>query len=326
MEVIAAKEEYTNRLVDILTPFLYKGINKLWVSTRKRVESMNKQHVIIPFQKELEQIPKWNQDIIDQQFSELLKTVDEKPLDKLIEAVFVSNVHILSSIRNKSQVRGKLDINIPDSKVFMHRCYVNCARILFTVPYLLDDRRNLGTIKRQENFTLCIQHIQESIHKTIRENLPINDIIEFNNTDSSLFEPEPSRRDDTESDEDSDSGSDMIEHRSDSDSDDDREVAMSELPRIDPPQQFSSESSTTPEPVPEPEKEDPFMHDPGTVPVSYVPQPTPDVSPVPDAVQIQAPIRPFFNSEAEQVIPPRPIIVKPGENLVRPEEKRSFFD
>lgn len=318
MEVIAAKEEYTNRLVDILTPFLYKGVNKIWVSTRKRMESMNKPHVIIPFQKELEQIPKWNQDVIDQQFSELLKTVDEKPLDKLIEAVFVSNVHILSSIRNKSQVRGKLDINIPDSKVFMHRCYVNCARVLFTVPYLLDDRKPLGTVKRQENFTTCIRHIQESIHKTIRENLPINDIIEFNNTDNSLFEPERSYRDDRdEGDESESSQSDMIEPESDSD----RDEVMQELPHIEPSEPEPVHTSPTPEPEPEPEKEDPFMHDPGTVPVSYVPSaPQQEVPPVPEAVQIQAPIRPFFNSDMEQPIPPRPIIVKPEE------EKRTFFD
>ena len=80
--------------------------------------------VLSVFQKKLSEIPKWNQDIINE---ECTKIIDESKcdwIDELITAVFVSHTRILTSI-NINKNKGKIDLQIPKTTHFIHKCYVD---------------------------------------------------------------------------------------------------------------------------------------------------------------------------------------------------------
>lgn len=188
--LVAAKQEYTNQLCDILTPLLYKGFKSIWKHCRS-----NGKNSLKSFQEKLTTVPIWNQDVIDNEYSRIVKETDCNWLDKLIEAVFLSNVKVLSTIRI-GKVKT-IDITVPETKKFIHHCYIEGARRLWQDPYLIDDREdNLSytELKRNEK-RMCVT-LDDAIEKTISKLIPIQNILESYLTDIEgsgelEIEPEP---------------------------------------------------------------------------------------------------------------------------------------
>lgn len=190
--LVAAKQEYTQQLCDLLNPLIYNGFKSIW----KKCKDNNKMS-LKTFQEKLTSVPIWNQDIIDNEYSRIIKETDCKWLDKLIEAVFLSNVKVLSTIRI-----GKIktiNIKVPETKKFIHHCYIEAARRLWQDPYLIDDREDYLTfseIKRNEKRMHLT--LSEAIEKTISKSIPIQNIlesylndIETDSEDEDRIEPQP---------------------------------------------------------------------------------------------------------------------------------------
>jgi hypothetical protein len=180
--LVAAKQEYTQQLSDLLSPSIYSGFKSIW----KGCKTADKK-ILKCFQEKLSLVPLWNQSVIDNEFERICKKEDTKVfLDKLIEAVFLSNVKVLSSVRmGKSKA---LSIAVPDTKKFIHQCYVEGARKLWQDPHLIDDREEVlsySELKRNEKRLLLT--ISDSIEKTISRMIPIQSILEsyLNEMDSS---------------------------------------------------------------------------------------------------------------------------------------------
>lgn len=176
-----AREEYTDKLSDLLTPCLYDGIKAIWISVKEK----NTKSGLMTFQQQLALIPKWNTEIVDNEFSRICKIVNPVKLEKLLEAVFLFNVKILSVMNNK-----ELHLSIPTLKVFIHKVYINIARELYINPYIIDDRVQKTTqdvIKCQKNMKNVCNVIGNCISKTIRECIPIEEILDdFLNNNSEL--------------------------------------------------------------------------------------------------------------------------------------------
>lgn len=194
--LVAAKQEYTQQLCDLLCPSLFEGFKSIW-KTCKTSDSTKK---LKSFQEKLVSVPLWNQNIIDNEYSRICKKEETKALlDKLIEAVFLSNVKVLSTIR-----LGKIkpiNITIPETKKFLHQCYIEGARKLWQDPHLIDDRSKTMTyseIKRNEKRLLL--NLSESVEKTVSKLIPIQNILEVY-----LSEMSGSEKDVNESDEDNSS-------------------------------------------------------------------------------------------------------------------------
>lgn len=171
--IVAAKQEYTQQLCNILNPLLYEGFKTIW----KNCNLHSTSQLLKSFQKKLTSIPIWNQDVIDNEYNRIIKETDCLWLDKLIEAVFLSNVKVLSTIRI-----GKIktiNITIPDTKKFIHHCYIEAARRLWLDPHLIDDRidyLSYSEIKRNEKRMIIT--LSEAIEKTISKLIPIQNILE----------------------------------------------------------------------------------------------------------------------------------------------------
>lgn len=158
--IIEAKNQYTLQLVDTLAPYIFSGLKSIYM----KCSSLKK------FQQELTNIPKWNRLIIENEYDRVVKYSKCDWLDKLIESVFVCNVKILTAINADSD--SVFQIKVPDTKDFLHACYVESARNLFVEPYLItDDEHN-------KNMKVCIETIGKSIEKTIHHFIPKQEIIE----------------------------------------------------------------------------------------------------------------------------------------------------
>lgn len=168
--VVEAKKLYTIQLIDTLTPVIYEGIKSIFDSSK------DSEKVLITFQEKLCSIVRWNQDIIDKEYSRIVAKSSEEALSSLIDAVFISNVKVLSSIRISKT--DKIDIKVPEARKFIHRAYVETARQVYQDPYLFDDRENRLEISEiQRNVRRAKNLIGISIEKTIRDLIPLQDII-----------------------------------------------------------------------------------------------------------------------------------------------------
>lgn len=169
--VVEAKKLYTSQLIDMLTPSIYEGLKSIYDSSREE------DNVLKSFQEKLCSVVRWNQDIIDKEYERITHNSDESYLIGLIDAVFVSNVKVLSSIRISNN--KNVNIKVPDSKVFIHKAYVECARQFYQDPYLMDDRVEiLSHTEIQRNVKRSKNIIGISIEKTIRDLIPVQEIIE----------------------------------------------------------------------------------------------------------------------------------------------------
>lgn len=168
--VVEAKKLYTIQLIDTLTPVIYEGIKSIFDSSK------DSEKVLITFQEKLCSIVRWNQDIIDKEYSRIVAKSSEEGLSSLIDAVFISNVKVLSSIRISKT--DKIDIKVPEARKFIHKAYVETARQVYQDPYLFDDRENRLEISEiQRNVRRAKNLIGISIEKTIRDLIPLQDII-----------------------------------------------------------------------------------------------------------------------------------------------------
>jgi hypothetical protein len=168
--VVEAKKLYTIQLIDTLTPVIYEGIKSIFDSSK------DSEKVLITFQEKLCSIVRWNQDIIDKEYSRIVAKSSEEALSSLIDAVFISNVKVLSSIRIAKT--DKIHIKVPEARKFIHRAYVETARQVYQDPYLFDDRENRLEISEiQRNVRRAKNLIGISIEKTVRDLIPLQDII-----------------------------------------------------------------------------------------------------------------------------------------------------
>jgi hypothetical protein len=204
--VLEAKRELSKQLNDVMVTFLYTGIRSIWASSRESYEINKKTKetgVLKIFQEKLSMIPKWNQNIINSEYTRLLtqsEKIEPEFFDKLIEALFISHIQVLASIRMNSK-NNKLNVKIPNSKNFVHKCYIECARRFYVEPSLFEDRRNrCSFVSIQKNLSICYKIIIDCIEKTVRNTLPIRSILEEALL-ASESEPEDTEPVDTDSEE-----------------------------------------------------------------------------------------------------------------------------
>ena len=192
--LVDAKMEYTKQLTTILVPYIFEGIKSIY-ETSKGVCNMNKDvNILMRFQEQLSQIPKWNQEIIDEEYNRIVENSGCDWLDELVTAVFLSHTKILTSIKSNKK-KNKINLKIPKIDHFIHKCYIESAREVWKNPYLFSDRYKQCDYQR--NIRDCNTIISESIEETIRKLLPVKSILKEylgdNGDDNDNFVPEQYR-------------------------------------------------------------------------------------------------------------------------------------
>ena len=168
-----AKLEYTKQLVDVLYMNMYDGVRSiyddakvLYVKQRKPITSI--------FRKLLEQVPKWNTEVIEAETERIERASKCDWLDDLLTAVFISHTRILMSI-GTNQNYNRINVTIPKTTTFIHKAYINIAREVWKNPYLFDE--SILGHEYQRNMKQLEDMIKLTIEDTIRRQLPIKEIL-----------------------------------------------------------------------------------------------------------------------------------------------------
>ena len=166
-----AKIEYTKQLIDVLKIPIYEGLQNIYSDSKQNYADGYDELPNI-FRKNIENIPKWNVDMIENEVDRIVRVSNCDWLEDLITAVFISHTKILASLGNNSK---RVNLTIPKSSNFIHKCYINSAREIWKNPYLFDE--SVSSSEYQKNIKYIENLIEESIHQTIRKALPVKEIL-----------------------------------------------------------------------------------------------------------------------------------------------------
>lgn len=184
-----AKVEYTAQLVDMLYPHMFDGVKSIYDES-KLLYGRKKMPILLIFRELLEKVPIWNSEIIDSECSRIISNSSCDYIDDLITAVFISHTKILTSIGPNKSFQ-KINVTIPKTSTFVHKCYINTARELWKNPYLFNENVPGHEFQKNNKEIECI--IKKCIENTIRNSLPIKDILKEHlegETDSILNQKE----------------------------------------------------------------------------------------------------------------------------------------
>ena len=170
-----AKNEYSSRLVTILTPLMLEGIKSIFdEATKLCVDNDEEEKYLMTFQNFLSRVPKWNSTIIDEETKRIVTNSNCSYLEDLLTCVHITQLKILTSIR-VSQKQKKIDIDIPKLNTFVHRCYIAYARKLYSNVYLFES--DVLPLNYQKNMREAELMCQEAVLQVIRENMPVEKIL-----------------------------------------------------------------------------------------------------------------------------------------------------
>ncbi len=170
-----SRNEWCSRLVSIFTPLVIDGMRSIFNESWKICadnDEMNK--YLMTFQNLLSRVPKWNNNIIEDERKRIIERSGCDYLEDLITCVHIIQLKVLTCIRVGSKQK-KIDISIPNLDTFIHKVYINTARKIYSNVYLFE--KNLSPLQLQKNNRELENIVQECIMMAIRESIPTEAII-----------------------------------------------------------------------------------------------------------------------------------------------------
>ncbi len=171
----ASRDEWTARLVTILTPHLIEGIKSIFNEAYQLcVTNEEIPKYLLCFQNLLCQVPKWNATIIEQERIRIIEKSGCNYLADLLTCVHVIQLKLLTCIRVGNKQK-KIDISIPPLDNFLHKAYIHIARKVYMNVYLFE--KNISPLLMQKNVRELEMMVQECILNTVRDSIPTEAII-----------------------------------------------------------------------------------------------------------------------------------------------------
>jgi hypothetical protein len=175
--LVETKQEYTTQLINVLTPLIYEGMQSIYNDV---IKISNDENILKNFQTCLQTIPKWNNQMIQDETLRILNnTKSHEWLEDLIRATLKSNIMILSynpTVNEQIKIDPSLYQNIKIDD-FIHKIYIETARELWNNPYLFYHNYKPIDLKRNQRETICL--IKECIKEAIRKLLPVKHILKI---------------------------------------------------------------------------------------------------------------------------------------------------
>lgn len=165
-----ANQVYTKQLISVLQEPIYNAIMDIY---RKEANQMqNNNDILIEFQKQLKQIPAWNQNIINENVEKASAKCGF--LDDLLSAVYFSNVKILSSVKIKKSNK-KVHIKLPELSDFIHKAMIEVARRIYSNPQTFSVNVYGSEMNNKD---AVFPMISESLNEAIIKSLPFQNILQ----------------------------------------------------------------------------------------------------------------------------------------------------
>ena len=164
MEVLNdAERRFSRKLIDSMLPELISTYWDVWEETKKETKDRK---FVDNYRQNLRKVKAdWSNVKVKQHVANIIK---ECPLfPRLIAAVFVIHVKILSSIRIDKSSK-KISLKLPSNDVFVHTCFIECARDLYDDPWVITDDKPVTERRNELNirFTKCIRDTIENLVPT----------------------------------------------------------------------------------------------------------------------------------------------------------------
>jgi hypothetical protein len=170
-----SKNEWASRLVNILTPLIQEGFRSiLEESVKLCVGNKEQDKYLMTFQNLLSRVPKWNPNIIKDETARIKERSSCGYLEDLITCVHIIHLKCMTVMRVGNKQK-KVDIKIPQLSDFVHKIYVNSARKLYSNVYIFE--RGIQPLHTQRNNREFEIIVKECIYNTIRDNIPVEDLI-----------------------------------------------------------------------------------------------------------------------------------------------------
>ena len=172
-----SKNEWASRLVNILTPLVQEGIRSIFDEAVKLcVGNKEQDKYLMTFQNLLSRVPKWNPNIIKDETSRIKERSTCGYLEDLITCVHIIHLKCMTVMR-VGNTQKKVDIKIPQLNDFVHKIYVNTARKVYSNVYIFE--RGIQPLHTQRNNREFEIIVKESIYNTIRDNIPVEELIKM---------------------------------------------------------------------------------------------------------------------------------------------------
>jgi hypothetical protein len=165
-----ARNEYMKQLCTWVVPSLVQFFRHQY----DVLSQTNGKKTMLAFQTYCTEVPRWNQDIIDEHVNKILDGCRCDYVEELVTAVFIAHTKMLTAVRMNNKQK-KLQITLPKLDHFLHRVFVECARALWKAPFLLST--DLTTIERQKNILTLESIFSESMGNAVRSLLPVKSIL-----------------------------------------------------------------------------------------------------------------------------------------------------
>lgn len=170
-----SKNEWGSRLITLLTPLVIDGYKSILDESTKLCKDNNEMDkYLMTFQNLISRIPKWNQQIIENERKRICEKSGCNYLEDLVTCVHIIQLKILTAMR-VGQKQKKIDIVIPKLDDFIHKVYINVARKVYKNVYLFEI--NIQPLQVQKNYRELEIIVQECILNTLRENIPVEAIL-----------------------------------------------------------------------------------------------------------------------------------------------------
>lgn len=170
-----SRNEWCSRLVSTFTPLILGGVKSIFNEAWKLcLENDEAAKYLMTFQNLLSRVPKWNNEIVEDERKRIIERSGCNYLEDLITCVHIIQLKVLTCIRVGNKQK-KIDISIPKLDSFIHKVYINVARKLYANVYLFD--KNVTPLHQQKNTREIENIIQECILISIRDSIPTEAII-----------------------------------------------------------------------------------------------------------------------------------------------------
>ena len=153
---------------------MFDGIKSIYDESKVVFSTQTNQSILNLFRTFLEKVPEWNNELVEVETERIIKESRCDWLDDLVTAVFISHTKILTSI-GPNMKNTRVNLTIPKTINFVHKCYINLAREIWKNPYLYDE--SVSGSEYQKNMRTIELIIKENIENTIRKLLPVKEIL-----------------------------------------------------------------------------------------------------------------------------------------------------
>lgn len=173
--LVESKNEWCARLLNILTPQIIVGFKSVFAEAQKLcVENEEESKYLMTFQNLLVNIPKWSQGIVETECRRIMDTTNCSYIEDLISCVHIIQLKALTACRVGLKQK-KINIEIPSLTNFIHQVYINCARKLYLNIYLFET--DIMPLQLQKNNRELEIIVKDVIMNTIRDNIPIENLL-----------------------------------------------------------------------------------------------------------------------------------------------------